>query len=236
MISVIRYISRMLGWCPMQQQLSSHANFRKAQNVESISGSNNSDLKSITLTKTSVFGLGKESAFSITFALVVFLLTITDYNLFFVNYGFGLMLLPTSFFYFFLSSSKIEINNKQIVTKTCLSSILGSSVRNLCKVDKVKVKNNQNNKWLLVALFFVIVLWIFVSIKIYLLSSSIHDALYDLTWVIFLSALAYMHYRNEKYSSYLEISFHPFPAINKTIIYTDNAQKIASFIDDVGNN
>lgn len=185
----------------------------------------------------SVRGMIKETIVGITLILSWGILYFgSEYKHFFEKYPFELILLYTVLLILILTQSTVEINNNNINISTLLRRVLGSTTRSVESIHSIQVKEKKTYKltfWLVVLLG---LLWFVIFLFDMITEAPIEKLNRSLLWIVFSFGLGYFTYIEYKARFYIQITFFPYPSINKILIYTKDAQRIADVLDAANKN
>lgn len=185
----------------------------------------------------SVKGMTKETIIGIALILSWGILYFgSEYKHFFEKYPFELILLYTVLLIFILTRSTVEINNNYIKISTLLSRVLGSTTRSVDSIHSIQVKEKKTYKlafWLVVLAG---LLWFFTFLFDIITGAPVEKLNRSLLWIVFIFGLGYFTYIEYKARFYILITFSPYPSINKILIHTKDAQRIANVLDAASKN
>jgi hypothetical protein len=185
----------------------------------------------------SVRGMTKETIIGITLILSWGILYFgSEYKHFFEKYPFELILLYTVLLIFILTRSTVEINNNNIKIMTLLSRVLGSTTRSADSIHSIQVKEKKTYKLAFRLVVLAGFLWFFTLIFDIITGAPVEKLDRSLLWIVFSFGLGYFTYIEYKARFYVQITFFPYPSINKILIHTKDAQRIADVLDAADKN
>ena len=185
----------------------------------------------------SVKGMTKETIIGITLILSWGVIYFgSEYKHLFEKYPFELILLYTVLLIFILTRSRVEINNNYIKISTLLSRVLGSTTRSVDSIHSIQVKDIKAYKLAIWLAAIAGLLWFLIFIFDIITGAPVEKLNRSLLWIVFSFGLGYFSYIEYKAKFYIQITFFPYPSINKILIHTKDAQRIADVLDAANKN